>query len=79
MLSVESAQQALAVRDGDEYFDKTSIDDDEMLYNMTAGLLATRSGSLIFVHHTAREFLRKLEGNGLLDVCETGGIQSIGT
>ncbi|CAF9930550.1 MAG: hypothetical protein HETSPECPRED_007649 [Heterodermia speciosa] len=79
VLSVESAQQALAVRDGDEYFDKTGIDDDEMLYNMTAGLLATRSGSLIFVHHTVREFLRKPGGNGKFDVCETGGIQSTET
>lgn len=71
MLTVESAQQALAVRDGDQYFDKNGIDDDEMLFNMTAGLLATRSGCLVFVHHTVKEFLRKPEGNGNSDGCET--------
>ena len=73
MLTVESAQQALAVRDGDQYFDRNGIDDDEMLFNMTAGLLAKRSGCLVFVHHTVKEFLRKPEGNANLDGWETAG------
>ena len=71
MLTVESAQQALAVRDGDKHFDEYDIDDDEMLISLTAGLLATRSGCLVFVHHTVKEFLRKPEGNGSFDDCKT--------
>ena len=73
MLTVESAQQALVVRDGDESFNKYGINEDEMLINLTAGLLATRSGCLVFVHHTVKEFLRKPEGNGSFDDCKTTG------
>ena len=70
---LESAQQALAVRDGDEYFDKTGIDEAEVLSNMTAGLLATRSGCLVFVHHTVKEFLRKPVGNPKISGCQSAG------
>ncbi len=61
-LTVKSAQQALAVREGDEEFSEDGIDEEETLVNITAGLLATRSGNLAFVHHTVKEFLRKPEG-----------------
>ena len=75
VLTVESAQQALAVRHGDNYFDKSGIDSDEMLYNMTAGLLATRSGCLVFVHHTVKEYFRKPKEDEKFDSCEVTGSQ----
>ena len=56
-LTVESAQQALASRHGDNHLDKGDIDDDEMFYNMTAGLLATRSGCLVFVQWLFRRVI----------------------
>ena len=62
-----SAQQALAVRDGDEEFDEDGVDDEETLINITAWLLATRSGNLAFVHHTVQEFFRASEGKGMND------------
>ena len=67
LLTVKSAQQALAVRDGDEEFKEKGIEDEETLVNITAGLLATRSGNLAFVHHTVKEFLRKPEEKGNVD------------
>ena len=67
LLTVKSAQQALAVRDGDEEFKEDGIDDEETLVNITAGLLTTRSGNLAFVHHTVKEFLRKPEEKGNVD------------
>ena len=68
LLTVKSAQQALAVRDGDEEFKEDGIDDEETLVNITAGLLAARSGNLAFVHHTVKEFLRKPEEKGNVDI-----------
>lgn len=67
LLTVKSAQQALAVRDRDEEFDEDGIDVEETLINITAGLLTTRSGNLAFVHHTVKEFLRIPEGKGKVD------------
>lgn len=67
LLTVKSAQQALAVRDGDEKFKEDGIEDEETLVNITAGLLTMRSGNLAFVHHTVKEFLRKPEEKGNVD------------
>ena len=74
VLTVESAQQALAVRNGDIDFDKSGIDDEETLHYVTAGLLTTRSGYLVFAHHTVKEFFRKPQGNGRSD-----GYQHVGS
>ena len=73
VLTVNSIQQALAVRDGDESFIEEGTDDEETLINVTAGLLAVRSGNLVFVHHTVKEFLRKPEGRENVDGCNNPG------
>lgn len=73
VLTVKSAQQALAVRDGDKNFMEEGTDDEETLINITAGLLAMRSGNLVFVHHTVQEFLRKPEGKVDINDCDTAG------
>lgn len=59
VLTIRSAQQALAVRHGDRNFDEAGVDSAETLMRITAGLLSIRSNNLVFVHHSVREFLRE--------------------
>ena len=59
------------MRDEDEEFKEDRINNEETLINITAGLLTTRSGNLVFIYHTVKEFLRKSEEKGNVDDYET--------
>jgi hypothetical protein len=60
-LITEMLLQALAIRDGEEFFEQSSMTSEEELLHWCSSLVRSRSGYLELAHFTVKEFLQTID------------------